>query len=69
MALRRWLVLQTETETSWCPDWYAVIQAARYLSVAPWELAQQPIFWRDKAFLAMTAEKQARDILGQNKQQ
>lgn len=50
-----------------CPDWYSLYQAARYMHVPPWELAKQSIWWRDKAVLAMNAEKQADDILSNRK--
>ncbi|MCX7669312.1 MAG: hypothetical protein N2439_04490 [Anaerolineae bacterium] len=41
------------------PDWWPVIQAARYLGVAPWELARQPVFWLNAALLAQGAEAEA----------
>jgi hypothetical protein len=46
-----------------CPDWYATMQAAKYLGVPPWELLDQPVWWRDKAIIAMSAEQNARKIL------
>ena len=45
------------------PDWYVVIQAAKYLNVAPWELLEAPVWWRDKALLSMTAEHEAQKII------
>jgi len=57
------LVLGEETETARCPDWYAVIQAAKYLGVAPWEMLEQSVFWFDKAIIAISAENQAQEIL------
>ena len=44
------------------PDWYAHIQAARYLNVAPWELADVDggEAWRDMALTAARAEAAAR---------
>ena len=42
-----------------CPDWYPLIRAARYLGVAPWELAKQPITWREWASIAQSAENHA----------
>lgn len=42
-----------------CPDWYPLLQAARYLGVAPWELAERPSVWRDWALMAMEAENYA----------
>jgi len=41
------------------PDWYLLLRAARYLGVAPWELAQRPTTWRDWALAAEQAEAQA----------
>ncbi len=46
-----------------CPDWYAVMQAARYLKVPMWELMEQSIWYTDKALIAMTAEHEAQEIL------
>jgi hypothetical protein len=56
-------VLGEETETAKCPDWYSLIQAAKYLNVAPWVLMDQSIYWQDKALKSITAENQARKIL------
>ncbi len=56
-------MLQEETDTAWCPDWFATFQAAKYLGVAPWELMEHSIYWRDKALIAMTAEAQAQKTL------
>jgi len=41
------------------PDWYLLIRAARYLGVAPWDLARQPVVWRDWALIAESAEAEA----------
>lgn len=38
------------------PTWYRVVQAARYLKVPPWDLAQQPIYWVNIAEAASQAE-------------
>ena len=46
-----------------CPDWYAMVQAAKYLGVPVPDIVHVPIYWIDKAFIAMTAEHQAREIL------
>lgn len=59
-------MLQEETDTAWCPDWYALIAAAKYLGVAPWQLLEQSAWWQYVALKAMTAEKQAQDILRQH---
>ena len=45
------------------PDWYIHIRAARYLGVAPWELSEQPVFWRAAALAAESAENDAREQL------
>jgi len=59
-------VLGEETETAWCPDWYALVQAAKYLGVAPWDLMRQSIYWQDKALIALSAEHDAREIRAQH---
>jgi len=51
---------------AWCPDWYALIQDAKYLGVDPWELLKQGLVWRIWAQKGMNAEKQAKDILNQH---
>jgi hypothetical protein len=38
------------------PDWYETIRAAKYLRVAPWDLLDQPVFWRNAALSAERAE-------------
>jgi len=55
-------VLGEETATAWCPDWYSLLQAAKYLGVAPWDLMERSVWWRDKAVIAASAEAQADDI-------
>lgn len=32
--------------------WYKLMRAARYLGVAPWELAIQPLYWLNHALAA-----------------
>jgi hypothetical protein len=36
--------------------WYVLLRAARALSVAPWELAEQPATWLQWALRAQEAE-------------
>ncbi len=31
------------------PDYYALIKAANYLGVPPWELAERPAYWQEWA--------------------
>jgi len=38
------------------------MQAAKYLGVAPWDLMERSVWWRDKAVIAASAEAQADDI-------
>lgn len=38
------------------PLWYRVIQASRYLGVAPWDLEQVPLYWLERAEAAQAAE-------------
>lgn len=45
-----------------CPEWYALIRAARYLSVSPWELAEKPFVWRDWALEAEASEAEAQKV-------
>lgn len=42
------------------PQWYRLVTAARYLNVAPWELARQPVWWMNVALGAKAAEDAAR---------
>jgi hypothetical protein len=64
MKLRRYLVMGEEIEgMAECPDWYALIQAAKYLKVAPWKLLKQSVYWQDRALIAMSVEAEARKIL------
>jgi hypothetical protein len=41
------------------PSWYWLIQAAKYYEVPPWELAKQPLAYRDFALMIMSAEAHA----------
>lgn len=51
-----------------CPDWYPLMRAARYMKVAPWELADKPICWQNWANIAEFAEDRA-DAEKQNRAQ
>lgn len=46
-----------------CPDWYALIQAAKYLEVPAWDLLKAGVWWQDRALIAMSVETEARKIL------
>lgn len=50
-----------------CPEWYPLIQAARYLGVPPWELAERPLIWREWALAAMAADNQRKPSQQNNK--
>lgn len=41
--------------------WYRVIRAAKFLGVAPWDLAEAPITWLDMAEATMQAEHAAQE--------
>lgn len=43
-----------------CPSWYRLIRAAKYLGVAPWDLAERPLTWVNMAEHAQDAEAHAR---------
>ena len=45
-----------------CTDWYAHIQAAKYLGVDPERLMQMPLYWKSKALKSMDAEARAQKI-------
>jgi hypothetical protein len=45
-----------------CPSWFRVVQAARYLRVAPWDLADQPLYWLEVAEASQSAEQYAADL-------
>jgi hypothetical protein len=40
-----------------------IVQAARYLGCTPLEMMDMPIYWQDKALIAMTAENEAQEII------
>jgi hypothetical protein len=53
----------------YCPDFYPLIKAARYLHVPPWELAQQSAAWEQWALVTEAAELGARAaVLDQQKE-
>ena len=43
------------------PDWYTTLRAAKYLGVAPWDLALQPLVWEQWAIEALAAEGAAEE--------
>lgn len=55
--------IATEGELGECPDYYPLIQVAKYLGVAPWELFKQSLFWKNAALRCMQAEYSARKTL------
>jgi hypothetical protein len=59
----------TEGNMGHCPDWYVLMQAAKYLKVAPWDLMKQSIFWRDKALKAIAAETSAQKQIAERNRQ
>lgn len=55
--MRRYLA--SEGQFGEAPPWYAELQAARYLGVAPWELAERSVGYLNLALAAMDAEARA----------
>jgi hypothetical protein len=53
----------TAGEMGACPEWYPLLRAARYLGVAPWQLAERPLVWQEWALTAEAAENEARNEL------
>lgn len=51
------------------PDWYALVRAARYLHVPPWELLKQPAAYLHWAITAESAENEAQDAINKRNQQ
>lgn len=43
------------------PSWYALIKAANYLHVPPWELEQKSVKWTLRALAAISAEAAAQN--------
>ena len=41
------------------PSWYLLLRAAKYLGVAPWDLADKPVWWQEIALEAEGAEQAA----------
>jgi hypothetical protein len=41
------------------PAWYLTLRAAKYLGVAPWDLAERPVWWQEIALVAEKAETAA----------
>lgn len=43
------------------PEWYPLVQAARFLKIAPWELEEHEdgLFWQQVAIAAANAEYHA----------
>lgn len=57
--LKRWLT--SEGQVGEVPYWYLVLRAARYLRVAPWELAEMPVYWLYLALESEAAEGKAEE--------
>ena len=53
-----------QSDTYHTPDWYAYAVAAKWLGVAPTE--DIPIWWIDRALVAISAENKAQEQLRQH---
>lgn len=47
------------------PEWYALVQAAKWLGVAPWELLDKPIHWLHWGLAGRKAEAGAERTLNE----
>lgn len=58
-AEARELAKHVETDGAFgeIPEWWNVVQAARYLGVAPWDLLAQPTIWTHIALAAQQVGK------------
>ena len=45
------------------PEWYLLVQAAKWLGVAPWDLMEKPIWWMHWALAGRVAENKAEKIM------
>ena len=50
------------------PDWYLLLRASRYLRVAPWDLADRPVWWQNLALTAEHAESDAQEHQSKRKE-
>jgi len=50
------------------PPWYPLMRAARWMRVAPWDLQEQPVFWRERALTAEQAEGEHQQHLNKQAQ-
>ena len=55
--------LNTDGQAGHIPTWYRLLKAAKYLDVAPWDLAVKPFYWVARAEAAMDAENRHRKFL------
>lgn len=46
------------------PDWFRLMEAAIYLGVPPWDLANKPVFWQEAALVHKDSIAWARQQLG-----
>ena len=48
------------------PTWYLNMRAARYMGVAPWDVENRSVSYRDQALAAESAENAAEEQLRKN---
>jgi hypothetical protein len=51
------------------PEDYPLFRAAKYLGVAPWVLAEQNIFWQERALFFQSVEQEAEAELAKRGQE
>ena len=62
----RYLVLMARgasSDTYPCPDWYGAAHEAKWLNIPVPDIVDVPLWWREKARVAMEAEAEARKVL------
>ena len=47
------------------PEWYVVVQAAKWLGVKPWDLLEQPVWWLHWGLAGRAAEAKAEKTLNE----
>lgn len=59
--MRRWIA--TEGKYGEPPEDWALFKAAKYCNCKPWELLEQPVWWKLTALNYMSAEAEGQEML------
>jgi len=49
------------------PEWYPTIALAKYYGISPETAYKMHPYWKERTYIAMTAESQAQEILSQHR--